>query len=406
MRTTPDITELLGPLDCTIWDSLVPAILGVDAISPQLRDLLALRTKDGGLGIRSLPEWASHYFEVSAIMSRPLINAIRENSPHLLTISPVELETSRVAAAAHHNAFCSSSYDHTVGALPDHLLAFRAQTACKGASAYLSASPKQSLGFNLNKSEFQDIMAMRYGFALTGLPRKCGCGAEFSVNHAQSCLLGGNVHMRHDTLRDLTITLLRDAFGDVEAEPLLQPVPGESQVERDGARPDGRARGFWRRGTNAYFDVRVTNLGSACYKDRDIPDVLALHEKAKKTKYCGRIQDFDYGTFTPLVFASSGAKGDEAKAFYKHLVSKIAKKRKQEYSSTAALVAIRLSFALQKAAVQCIRGPHLSKATRRVEEARLKADLADQAETFACIPADVILHDYTSANSHSETITS
>ena len=212
--------------------------------------------------------------------------------------------------------------------------------------------------------------------------------------------------MRHDTLRDLTITLLREAFGDVEAEPLLQPVPGESQVERDGARPDGRARGFWRRGTNVYFDVLVTNLGSACYKDRDIPDVLALHDQAKKTKYCGRIQDFDYGTFTPLVFASSGAKGDEAKAFYKHLVSKIAKKRKQEYSSTAALVAIRLSFALQKAAVQCIRGPHLSKATRRVEEARLKADLADRAETFACIPADVILHDYTSADSHSETITS
>jgi hypothetical protein len=211
--------------------------------------------------------------------------------------------------------------------------------------------------------------------------------------------------MRHDTLRDLTITLLSDAFGDVEPEPMLQPVPGESPTERDGARPDGRVRGFWRRGTNAFFDVLVTNLGSASYQDRAIQDVLVLHENAKKSKYSERIQDSDYGTFTPLIFASSGAKGREAKAFYRHLASKIAKKKKQEYSSTVALVTIRLSFALQKAAVQCIRGPHLSKATRPAAETKFKADLAAQAvESFATIPADVLLHEYTSADTRSEMI--
>ena len=58
--------------------------------------------------------------------------------------------------------------------------------------------------------------------------------------------------------------MLKKVFSDVEIEPQLQNVHGE-QIEGlvgDESRPDIRARGFWRNGQNAYFDVRVTNTNS------------------------------------------------------------------------------------------------------------------------------------------------
>ena len=55
------------------------------------------------------------------------------------------------------------------------------------------------------------------------------------------------------------------------------------------ARPDVRARGFWREGQNAFFDVRITNT---------------KHEREKKRQYNNRIMNV--GTFTPLVFSVNG----------------------------------------------------------------------------------------------------
>ena len=44
-----------------------------------------------------------------------------------------------------------------------------------------------------------------------------------------------------------------------EIDPPLQAVDGEvvQGFPGDNAQPDVRARGFWRQGQNAYFDVRV-----------------------------------------------------------------------------------------------------------------------------------------------------
>ena len=54
---------------------------------------------------------------------------------------------------------------------------------------------------------------------------------------------------------------------DVECESPLQKVPENRKkdfmataITAHDARLDVRARGFWRDGQNAYFDVRVTNI--------------------------------------------------------------------------------------------------------------------------------------------------
>ena len=79
-----------------------------------------------------------------------------------------------------------------------------------------------------------------------------------------NCKKGGFVNARHDSICDFEASLLSKACNDVETEPHLQPViteilHGRSANTSADARLDIRARGFWRRGQNAFFDVRVTN---------------------------------------------------------------------------------------------------------------------------------------------------
>ena len=51
---------------------------------------------------------------------------------------------------------------------------------------------------------------------------------------------------------------------DVETEPSLQPIEGEivNGLPFD-VRPNVRARGVWRYGQNAFFNLRITNTNSA-----------------------------------------------------------------------------------------------------------------------------------------------
>ena len=66
----------------------------------------------------------------------------------------------------------------------------------------------------------------------------------------------------HNEVRDLTASLLTEVCHNVSTEPCLQPITSEtfplaSNNTRDDARLDVKARGFWSRGQDAFFDVRV-----------------------------------------------------------------------------------------------------------------------------------------------------
>ena len=66
--------------------------------------------------------------------------------------------------------------------------------------------------------------------------------------------------MRHNNVRDYEAELLKQTQNDVEIEPPLQPLNGEQLqgLMSDEVRLDIRARGVWRNGQNAYFDIRIT----------------------------------------------------------------------------------------------------------------------------------------------------
>ena len=187
---------------------------------------------------------------------------------------------------------------------------------------------------------------------------------------------GGLPIKRHNNIRDITAIWLSEVCHDVEREPPLLPLTGEailpqSANRRDDARADIRARGFWRRQQNAFFDVRVFYPNAPSYLHTSIPAMYRRHEQAKKREYCDRIREVEMASFTPLIFATTGGMGREATAFYKRLADGLAAKNNAAYSTTLAWMRCTLSFSLLRSAVMCIRGSRST--SHRVPDASLKA---------------------------------
>ena len=80
------------------------------------------------------------------------------------------------------------------------------------------------------------------------------------------------------------------------------------------------------------------------------------HEKTKIRAYEQRVREVEHGSFTPLVMSLTGGCGNAATVFYKRLASLLAEKWDQPYSSTLAWMRCKLSFALLRSSIQCIRG--------------------------------------------------
>ncbi|CAB3998446.1 Hypothetical predicted protein [Paramuricea clavata] len=86
------------------------------------------------------------------------------------------------------------------------------------------------------------------------------------------CKKGGFDSNPNNEVRDLEATVLSEVCKDVSIEPLLQPLTSKHYRHRtantdDNARVDVKARGFWRKGTNCFFYVRVTNVNAQSHRN-------------------------------------------------------------------------------------------------------------------------------------------
>ena len=68
------------------------------------------------------------------------------------------------------------------------------------------------------------------------------------------------------------------------------------------------------------------------------------------------------GTFTPLVFSTTGGMGDECNRFHKRLAELLSIKKGEKYADTISWIRSKVSFALIRSALLCLRG---SRSTRR-----------------------------------------
>ena len=105
--------------------------------------------------------------------------------------------------------------------------------------------------------------------------------------------------MRHNNIRDFEANL-RKIYADVETEPPLQPLDGEIVNGLTG--DDVRAKGVWRPGKNAFFDIRVTNTNSVSQSHLNPAKIFQKRQQEKKRQYNQRIMNVEHGTFTPLIF--------------------------------------------------------------------------------------------------------
>ena len=149
-------------------------------------------------------------------------------------------------------------------------------------------------------------------------------------------------------------------------EPPLQPLDGEKLTRhsvnvKDGARLDVRARGFWNRSQEAFFDVQVFHPNASSNCSTNISSAYRKHEMSKKLEYGQRIREVEHGVFTPLVFTTTGGMGREATTFYQRLADMIASKQQKSYPTVMGWLRCRLSFATLRSAIMCVRGSRSSR---------------------------------------------
>ncbi|XP_062508503.1 uncharacterized protein LOC134184773 [Corticium candelabrum] len=232
----------------------------------------------------------------------------------------------------------------------------------KGASSWLTVHPIEEHGFYLSKDDFRDALCLRYSWPLTDMRLRCECGLDVTIDHAMICKKGGFPILRHNEIRNITADLLKEVCHDVAVEPLLRPLDGEHIDQHtantsDYARADIPARGVWRRGERAFFDIRVFYPNAKSYRHHSsLTSCYGIHENEKKREYGQRVREVEHGSFTPLVFTSTDGTGPEATTLYKRIASLLTTKMNEHYSTVMQLIRCRISFALLRSAIICIRG--------------------------------------------------
>ena len=154
----------------------------------------------------------------------------------------------------------------------------------------------------------QDALCIRYGWRPPDLPGTSVCGGSFTVTHALSCPYGGYLIRRHNDLRNLTTTLLREMVKHLD----YRTANGE-----DNARLDVAADGFWGiSGQRAFFDVRVFNPMAPSLNNLTLHEWYTRNVQEKKRLYDQRVQDVEFGSFSPFVFSTAGGLGPVATLLY------------------------------------------------------------------------------------------
>ncbi len=125
--------------------------------------------------------------------------------------------------------------------------------------------------FVQTKWEFEDPLALWYGFAFEELPSRCdGCDQLFDVSHALTCKRGGLVTQRHNEIRYGVTDLCRLAGISVTREPVIK--------QADGIEPRLKAdlliRGVWNPQETALFDIGVTETDAKSYQSQRVAAVL------------------------------------------------------------------------------------------------------------------------------------
>jgi hypothetical protein len=370
-RVLPDCADAFQPVEDALRTSFLPAMFQ-EAEVGDLRPLLGLAVSNAGVGIPNPTLTSDDAHRTSVACTSHLSSTLRAGEQLDAHLHSQHVGTERRQCQRLRKEKEQASLKVLLAAASQ--AQSRRLTRAKETGPWLTAMPDTLNGTVLTADEFRDSLRLRYGLKPLALPDSCdGCGQRFSVGHAMTCKKGGLVLLRHNDVveewHELTAQALTPSA--VSDEPLIHTGQGGRGQGVPGTDPELRGdvavHGFWRRGTTAIFDVRVTDTDAPTYRNQDPRKVLEKHEKEKKVKY-GAACLARRRQFTPLVFSVDGLRGTEADAASKRLASRLAAKWKRTYSEVCGFVRSRLAVALVRTTSLCLRGsrgptPRASHAT-------------------------------------------
>ncbi|MEL7287906.1 MAG: hypothetical protein AAGJ57_11130, partial [Pseudomonadota bacterium] len=243
-RTVKGAEVGLDDLEAVIRNEYIPALLGRH-VSDAERDMLALPASLGGAAIDNPAKDSSHKYEASKAITGALTALVVNQETSKASPDTTKIKNAIKKANSERQKVHAQELLQT---LPPTQASSLVQAQMKGASAIVTAKPLAIHGFHLAKQDFRDAMLLRYGWPIHNLPSTCACGNAFNIDHSQICSVGGFVHMRHNNIRDLIVAgQMREAYVDVQVEPMLAPLSGESLQPRtvnvsDDARSNIRHR--------------------------------------------------------------------------------------------------------------------------------------------------------------------
>ena len=100
----------------------------------------------------------------------------------------------------------------------------------------------------------------------------------------------------------------------------------------------------------------MSGYSTPTYRNLQLGSVYRRHEKEKKRSYEDRVREVEHGSFTPLVFSTSGGMGTPATTAYKRLASLISCKKNQPYNRVMTWLRCHLCFSLLRSSTTAIRG--------------------------------------------------
>jgi hypothetical protein len=362
-RVTPNIDQAFAPLETAIAEIFLPALLDSSVQeAAQLRSLIALPVRFGGLGIPDPTTTGAACLSASTDATSLLTDSLVHNAPFCAQEHRHTAASSRAFSKSYQN----NHHNHTLGTILSTATPFDKRRIKRSSTtgAWLTTLPNLLNGSDLSADEFRDGVRLRLGLKPTALPSRCdGCGERFTTEHAMSCRKGGLIIHRHNDLVTTWGQLCGQALtpSSISDEPLIQisrdiPVAGTNlTTPSPELRGDLAVHGFWAKGQTAIFDVRITDTDQPSNRKIDPSKVLLRHEKEKKNKYVD-LCIARRRTFTPLVFSVDGLQGKEATAASKRLATCLASKWKRSYSEICGFVRSRLSIALVRSSSRCLRG--------------------------------------------------
>ena len=122
------------------------------------------------------------------------------------------------------------------------------------------------------------------------------------------------------------------------------------------ARLNIKANGLWgSRFSRAFFDVKIFNPHAKTSRKLH-KDAYKYHETLKNSKYQQRILNVEQSSFCPLIFGCTGGAAPTATRTMQRLAEKLSEKRQESYRESINYIKTKISFALLRSSILCIRG--------------------------------------------------